>query len=62
MGSVEYCKEDSSVLSISQIVSGLEVINDAAERSVQFDSDCNEILTTTIKHILGRITNTQDFY
>ena len=37
-------------------------MNDAAKRSVQFDSDCNEILTTTIKHILGRITNTQDFY
>ena len=62
MGSVEYWKEDSSFLTNQQIVSGLEVINDAAERSVQFDSDCNEILTTTIKHILGRITNTQDFY
>ena len=40
---------------INQIVSGLEVINDAAERSVQFDSDYNEILPTTTKHILGRI-------
>ena len=53
MGSVEYWKEDSFFQQISQIVSGLAVINDAAKRSVQFDSDCNEILTTTIKHILG---------
>ena len=30
---------------INQIVSGLEVINDAAGRSVKFGSDCNEILT-----------------
>ena len=37
-------------------------MNDAAKRSVQSDSDCNEILTTTIKHILGRISNTHDFY
>ena len=62
MGSVVYWKEDSSFQQISLIVSGLEVINDAAERSVQFDSDYNEILTTTTKHLLGRITNTQDFY
>ena len=62
MDSVVYWKEDSSFQQISQIVSGLEVVNDAAERSVQFDSDYNEILKTTTKHILGRITNTQDFY
>ena len=62
MGSVVYWKEDSSFQQISQIVSGLEVVNDAAERSVQFDSDYNEILKTMTKHILGRITNMQDFY
>ena len=37
-------REDSSSQQINQIVSGLEVINDATERSVQFDSDYNEIL------------------
>ena len=58
MGSVVYWKEDSSFQQISQNVSGLEVINDAAERSVQFDSDYNEILTTTTKHIFGRRTFT----
>ena len=62
MDSVVHWKEDSSFQQISQIVSGLEVVNDAAERSVQFDSDYNEILKTTTKHILGHITNTQDFY
>ena len=45
MGSVVYWKEHSSFQQISQIVSGLKVINDAAERLLQFDSDCNEILT-----------------
>ena len=50
------------------MVKGLEVINDAAGRSVKFDSHynellaTNEILTTTTKHTSGRITNTQDFY
>ena len=62
MGSVVYWKEDSSLQQIGQIVSGLEVINDAAKRSVQFDRDYNKILTTTTKHILGRITNQKDFY
>ena len=61
MDSVIYCKEHSSFQQISQIVSGLKVINDAAERLLQFDSDYNEILTTT-KHTSGCITNTQDFY
>ena len=61
MGSVVYWKEHSSFQQISQIVSGLKVINDAAERLLQFDSDYNEILTTT-KHSSGCITNTQDFY
>ena len=35
---------------LNQIVSGLEVTNDAAERSVQFGSDYNEILTTNEHH------------
>ena len=55
MDSVVYRKEDCSFQQISQSVSELEVINDAAKRSVQFDSDYNKILTTTTKHILGRI-------
>ena len=46
MDSAVYWKEDSSFQQISQIVSRLEVINDAVEHSVQFDSDYNEILTT----------------
>ena len=46
MGSVVDWKEDFSFRQISQIVSELEVINYVAERSVQFDSDYNEILTT----------------
>ena len=50
MDSVAYWKEDSSFQQISQFVSGLEVINGAAERSVQFDSDYNEILTTKAPH------------
>ena len=68
MGSVAYKKEDSFFQQISQIFSRLEVINDATERSVQFDSDYNEILTTneilltTTKHASACITNTQDFY
>ena len=62
MDSVVYRKKDSSFQQISQIVSGLEVINDAVERSVQFDSDYNEILITTTNHTSGCITNTQDFY
>ena len=55
-------KKDSSFQQISQIVLGLEDINDAAERSVQFGSDYNEILTTMTKDVLGCITNSQDFY
>ena len=39
MDSVIYWKEHSSFQQISQIVSGLKVINDAAERLLQFDSD-----------------------
>ena len=62
MGSVVYWKEHSSFQQISQIVSGLKVINDAAECLLQFDSDYNEILTTTTKYTSGSITNTQDFY
>ena len=67
MNSVACWKKDSSFQLINQFVSGLEVINDAAERSVQFDSDYNEIFTTnkilsTIKHTSGCITNVQDFY
>ena len=62
MDSVIYWKEHSSFQQISQIVSGLKVINDAAERLLQFDSDYNEILTTTTtKHTSGCITNSQDF-
>ena len=59
MDSVVCWKEDSSFQQIIQIVSGLEVINDAAGRSVQFDSDYNEILRTTTKHTSGCITYTQ---
>ena len=62
MDSAVCWKEDFSFQQISQVVLGLEVINDAAECSVQFDSDYNEILTTTTKRILGCITNTQDVY
>ena len=62
MDSVVYWKEHSSFQQISQIVSGLKVINDAAERLLQFDSDYNEILTTMTKHTSGCITNMQDFY
>ena len=62
MGSVVYWKEHSSFQQISQIVSGLKVISDAAEHLLQFDSDYNEILTTMTKHTSGCITNTQDFY
>ena len=58
MDSVVYWIEGSSFQHINQFVSGLEVINDAAERSVQFGSDYNEILTTTTKHTSGCITNT----
>ena len=50
MDSAGCWKEDSVFQQISQIVSGLEVINDAAGRSNQFDSDYHEILTTTTKH------------
>ena len=35
---------------LNQIVSRLDVINDADERSVQFGSDYNEILTTNEQH------------
>ena len=61
MDSAVYWKEDSSFQQISQIVSRLQVINDAAERSVQFDSDHNEILTTN-EIFSACITYTQDFY
>ena len=59
MDSVVCWKEDSSFQQISQFVSGLEVINDAAERSVKFGSGYNEILATneilrtTTTHISG---------
>ena len=46
MNTVVYWKENSSFQQINQIVSGSEVINNAAERSVKFDSDYNENLTT----------------
>ena len=46
MNSVVYWKENSSFQRINQIVSGSEVINNAAERSVKFDGDYNENLTT----------------
>ena len=46
MDSIVCWKEDTSFQQINQIVSDLEVTNDAAERSVQFDSDYNDILTT----------------
>ena len=46
MDSVVCWKEDFSFQQINQIVSGLEVINDAAKCSVKFGSDYNEILTT----------------
>ena len=68
MGSVVDWKEDFSFQQISQIVSRLEVINYVAERSVQFDSDYNEIFTTneilmtTTKHTSACATNSQDFY
>ena len=61
MNSVVCWKEDSSFQQINQIVLELEVINDVAERSVQFGSD-NEIFTTTTEHTSSCITNTQDFY
>ena len=51
MGSVVlYWKEHSSFQQINQIVSRLEVINDAAERSVQFDSDYNQYLHCKTLH------------
>ena len=50
MGSVVYWKEDSSFQQITQIISGLKVINDGTVHSVQFDSDYNEILTTKEPH------------
>ena len=59
MSSVVYWKEDFSFQQISQIVSRLEVINDAAKRSVQFDSDYNEILITTTKQTIILITTTK---
>ena len=62
MDSVIYWKEDFSFQPINQIVSGLEGTNDAAERSVKFGNDYNEILTTTTKHTLDCRINTQDFY
>ena len=62
MHSVVCWKEDSSSQQINQIVLGLEVISDAAERLLKFDSDYNEILTTTTKDTLGCITNMQNFY
>ena len=43
MDSAVCWEEHSSFQQISQIVSRLEVINDVAERSVQFESDYNEI-------------------
>ena len=46
MDSIVCWKEDTSFQQINQIVSDLEVTDDAAERSVQFDSDYNDILTT----------------
>ena len=46
MDSVVCWKEDSFFQQLNQLVSGLEVINDAAERSVKFGSDYNKILTT----------------
>ena len=45
MNSIVCWKEDSSQ-QINRIVSGLVVIADATERSVQFDNDYNEMLTT----------------
>ena len=45
MDSVVYWKEDSSFQQISQFVSELKVINDTAERSVEFGSVYNQILT-----------------
>ena len=45
MDSVICWKEDPSFQQINQIVSRLEVINAAAELSIRFGSDYNEILT-----------------
>ena len=67
MDLVLYWKEDSSFQQVNQFVSGLKVISDAAGRSVQFESDyneistTNEILTITTKHISGCVTNTRNF-
>ena len=55
-------KEDSSFQQICQFVSELEIIYNAAERSVHSDSDYNEISTSTTKHTLSYTTITQDFY
>ena len=57
MDSVVYWKEHSSFQQINQFVSGLEVITDAAKRSVQFDCDYNEILTMTTKKAYFRLCN-----
>ena len=68
MDSVVCWKEDSSSQHINQIVSGLKVINDAAEHSVKFGSDRNKILTTNelqrqsilqvVEHTRRTFTNT----
>ena len=62
MNSVVCWKDDSSSQQINLIVLGLEVISDAAERLPKFDSEYNEILTTTTNDTLGCITKMQNFY
>ena len=64
MDLVAYWKQESPFQQINQFVSELAVINDAAERSVKFGGDYDEIFlnkSTTIKHTLGCVKNTTNF-
>ena len=44
--SCEECELNSSFLQLQNVVSGLKVVNDAAERSVKCESDYTDIITT----------------
>ena len=64
MDLVAYWKQESPFLQINLFVSELAVINDAAERSVKFGGDYDEIFlnkSTTINHTLGCVKNTTNF-
>ena len=44
--SCEECELNSSFLQLQNVVSGLKVVNDAAERSVKFEGDYTDTITT----------------